>query len=1583
MIKPNWDVFKAKFSENPQNNFEWFCYLLFCKEFNIEYGIFRYKNQSAIETNPIEINDEDVVAWQAKFYETSLSNHKEDLEGTLNKLKRDYPNVNKLYIYSNQEWGQNKGQMPQGLKDIEKLAKELDISLEWKLASFFESEFVTVKNDIFSKYFFTFEKDIFSTLEEMQKHSKNLLRFIDTDISFNEKKFEIKRENELKQLVNDSNQVCIISGAGGVGKTVLIKKLYERFEENAPFYIFKATEFELRNINDVFGDSNLNDFLNVHKDMERKIIVVDSAEKLLDLKNTDPFKELLSAIVEDKWKVIFTTRDAYLKDLNYQFFEIYKIAPLNIGIRPLEQDELDTISNKNAFTLPKDEKLLELIRNPFYLNEYLKFYKDIDEIDYVEFKSKLWEQRIKKSKPEREKCFLEIASQRANTGQFFVQVKTEIASYCDELMMDGMLGYEEVGYFITHDIYEEWALEKIINREFTNMSDEYGFFVSIGESLPIRRCLRNWISEKLLLESREIVEFIEDTIKNNEIESFWKDELFASVLLSDYSRNFFKVFKNELLSNQCGLLKRLTFILRIACKEVDDEFFKQLGINNINLFTLEHILTKPKGFGWEALIEFIYNNIDEIGIENINFVLPLIYDWSDKIKSGITTRYAGLIALIFYQEVIQKDIYYSQDNTLESIVKTIINSSHELKCELQDIIEEILSNKWKNHRDPYYDLVKLILTKLDGLPVCRVLPNEILKLADLFWTYTTKENHLFSSWRDDAEHDFGIEKDYGDYYPASAYQSPIYWLLQIRPKETIDFIIDFTNKSVKNYVTSNLASRFDAITEVEIKLNDQSQKKQYTSQCLWEIYRGTSSPVTPYLLQSIHMALEKFLLEIAERTEIKVLVSWLNYLLESSESASISSVVTSVVLAYPEKTFDTAIILFRTREFIIHDTYRLTSEQGVRTLYSIGQNFGVSKNSFYDNERLKTCEDKHRKWSLESLFLNYQVFAMKESREDEADKRQEILWEILDDYYNKLPPESEQDQTDKTWRLFLSRMDIRKMKVNAEETDSGILIQFEPEIEPEIDEFREENQKTYDEHMRYVPLKLWADFKFKNNDKSKKYEQYDSNPKNALDEVKKILERLNEPCNPDIAQTTLAENETFHLFNYQIPSCVCAVLVEHYIDELNDEDKEFCKKVILNKAISCVQPNYLYQVGDGVQEVIASLPKLMKLYPEDKKTIKLLLLLILFKDESVGGMLSTERFNVFSMIAIHQLWEIEFDDAHSLLLGYLVFKHKYNELISEIRKESFKNGNYESDLEGVLNRFLTVNEENLNKMVNNKLSISDLGNIQGLDLFILSNALKLMPSKLKDRGHIAIAYEIISVFARALTQSRGGDKVDYMVRNDFLKKYAYLVLDSESSEVPRLIQPFIDNFNSSEPIAEMFQEFIYAEDRLNSYDNFWLVWNQFKDKMIELTVGGVNKWYLDEIIKSYLFAQTRWNDNTKEWHTLKSTNMRFIKDVSEQMGQHPSVLYSISKLLNDIGSSFVDDGLIWVSNMLSKHSKYETLKLERNTSYYLENLVRKYVYKEREKIKKNKRLKQKILVILNFLIEKGSTVGYILRENII
>jgi hypothetical protein len=53
------------------------------------------------------------------------------------------------------------------------------------------------------------------------------------------------------------------------------------------------------------------------------------------------------------------------------------------------------------------------------------------------------------------------------------------------------------------------------------------------------------------------------------------------------------------------------------------------------------------------------------------------------------------------------------------------------------------------------------------------------------------------------------------------------------------------------------------------------------------------------------------------------------------------------------------------------------------------------------------------------------------------------------------------------------------------------------------------------------------------------------------------------------------------------------------------------------------------------------------------------------------------------------------------------------------------------------------------------------------------------------------------------------------------------------------------------------------------------------------------------------------------------------------------------------------------------------------TIYYLENIVKKYAYNNREKIRKTQKLKREVLIILDFLIEKGSVVGYMLRENIL
>jgi len=132
----NWNNFKAKFNGKEQSSFEWLCYLLFCKEFNKPLGIFRYKNQAGIETNPIESNGH-VIGWQAKFYDTRLSEHKEDFIASINTAKNRHPEISKIIFYTNQAFGQDKKKTdPKYKKEIGTYAKSKNVIIEWRAAIF-------------------------------------------------------------------------------------------------------------------------------------------------------------------------------------------------------------------------------------------------------------------------------------------------------------------------------------------------------------------------------------------------------------------------------------------------------------------------------------------------------------------------------------------------------------------------------------------------------------------------------------------------------------------------------------------------------------------------------------------------------------------------------------------------------------------------------------------------------------------------------------------------------------------------------------------------------------------------------------------------------------------------------------------------------------------------------------------------------------------------------------------------------------------------------------------------------------------------------------------------------------------------------------------------------------------------------------------------------------------------------------------------------------------------------------------------------------------------------------------------------
>ena len=449
----------------------------------------------------------------------------------------------------------------------------------------------------------------------------------------------------------------------------------------------------------------------------------------------------------------------------------------------------------------------------------------------------------------------------------------------------------------------------------------------------------------------------------------------------------------------------------------------------------------------------------------------------------------------------------------------------------------------------------------------------------------------------------------------------------------------------------------------------------------------------------------------------------------------------------------------------------------------------------------------------------------------------------------------------------------------------------------------------------------------------------------------------------------------FELFNHSIPAYACSVLIRDYFEELNTEEREFCKTVIFDYASNSLKDNYNYQISDGSEPSINMLPELAKHFPTDKKEVKFLLFLLLFYPRREISTFATSSI-------LHNLWKIDFDDANAILLGYLLLKPKYDKLRDEIKEENYKKNIFEYSVAQTFNRFIEKHETEIEMVVSNKVSYSDIEGLERYDWKILTRAFELVPIKTKNGDHKKFLNIAFPVFAKKLFK-KNDQRNDFNIKHRILNKLAYFILYSTQSEINTYLKPFVNNFTNSREMADFFQEFISVEDRSNQYDEFWIVWDAFYDNIVEICNKDRHYHFTKEILHNYLLAWPYWKEDAKEWHTLKEREKLFYSKVVKDIGHHPSVLYSISKILNYIGSNFINDGIVWISEILQKNNQLISEELEADTIYYIENVMRRYVLINRNEIKKSIQIKNRVINILNFLVEKGSITGYLLREDIL
>jgi len=152
----NWHIFNLKYHQRENEAFEDLSYLLFCAEFENRIGLFRYKNQTGIETEPIVKNDI-TYSFQAKYYPTSISQNKDDIIDSIRKAKNKNTQLNEIWLYTNQELSESTKptkKKPQYQIDIEEEAQKLNVGIEWRVPSHFERQLSLPENKYIHDLFF-------------------------------------------------------------------------------------------------------------------------------------------------------------------------------------------------------------------------------------------------------------------------------------------------------------------------------------------------------------------------------------------------------------------------------------------------------------------------------------------------------------------------------------------------------------------------------------------------------------------------------------------------------------------------------------------------------------------------------------------------------------------------------------------------------------------------------------------------------------------------------------------------------------------------------------------------------------------------------------------------------------------------------------------------------------------------------------------------------------------------------------------------------------------------------------------------------------------------------------------------------------------------------------------------------------------------------------------------------------------------------------------------------------------------------------------------------------------------------------
>lgn len=1158
MRYPTWQSFEAKYSENTQQAFESLCRMLFRKRYGIRESLPYFYNNAGNETVPI-VSDGDEVGFQAKYFsgETLDDSHTKQIKHSIEMAHAHYPKQNKINVYTNLLFGnpQEGKKMTARQKDVEDTAKANSMTIEWIMGANILD--LVAQDELIYNLFFNLEDNLIH-LNECIKNANILYERSIKDMMFvNGLGVTIDRGNEISQLEGflGNRKNVVLQGESGCGKSAIMKS-YCGKHTDLPVIWLNAGQFDTEDVNALFHleqSFTLRQVRQFYKECNQKLIIIDSAEKLLYIRNKMPLMLFVDSMMQDDWQFVFVVRKSGMEQLSKLLRETFVISTEALVVPALTDDVLDDFLKSNHIVKPSDSRLYELIHNLFYLARYTEIASGL-QLTVADYRNKVWEIKMRgvdhynfAQQELREQSLLEIAKRKLQKEKFYFKVNGLNVATIESLLQDDIICRDpQRGNYFAHDIYQEWAMDYLIDNIWESCQNVESFINEIGSSLLSVNTFRRWFARAIDRNEAYVIQFT-DAMFEHKFDEKWQAAIIIEILRSkSYAKSFFAQYKDTLNENNFQWAIVVMKLLPVYAKDIQT-FITYKGA--------QYPVMSPVGSGWDSCVDFIFIHHKELSPKAGKIINAILADYP-KFKDGdkLTLYKAGLLTIEPHQEIAEKrkngdSCFFDKE---EQACKLVADYFLYIHKEMQQILQEVVANRWVKHGAPYYELTTYIVKAEDdsSLPLYVLYPNEILNLMDLFWCEQPEDEEV-DPWENRHRH-IGTKEAWGlsderlmlKYFPASAEQTCIGSMLVVHPQETLDFIMRFVDKCAKTY--ANNMQQGDVVETLQLVLSDGTKVIKVGNQTLWNMYRATSGMAVPHLLESIHMALEWYLLEASKEGRTLEVRKYLWDIIKCSQSLSLMSIVASVVVAYPDEYFDEAMVMTSNLQFLKYDLTRCTSEVKASLI-----EFAFYRHPKMLTERKLSNAMKHRKQHLETLLFNIQVTYLG-STDDEGKARLQRAYQNVDSL--KLQLKSEPEDVKTLTKFIISRCDVRTMEKKEVDVNGAKGTLFTPCLDEEQKAISDETVRSSNAMMAGSTLRMWALYRAKGNLEKVKGNQYEENPLKALDVCRDILKQLE-----------TREGGLFLLPGDEfVPATVCSVLIRDFADQLSFEDYNFCVNIVIS-----------------------------------------------------------------------------------------------------------------------------------------------------------------------------------------------------------------------------------------------------------------------------------------------------------------------------------------------------------------------------------------------------------------------------------